>query len=80
MRPSEIKEEVDTLITEVSHFVNVQNLEVLARLGQRHQTFRVKVSTVEQVEVGQLGEIGKQLHSSQEPGSGKVSRFLPAAV
>ena len=65
MRPSEIQEEVDTLITEVSHFVNVENLKVLTGLSESHQTFRVEVPTVKQIEVRQLGEVGQEFGEGQ---------------
>ena len=65
MRPSEINEEVETFITKISHFVNVQNFQVLTGLRQSHETFGMKISTVEQIEVGQLGEISQELGEGQ---------------
>ena len=65
MRSPEIKEDVDTFVTEVIHFINVKDLEVVAAIGQRHQTSGVEVTAVEQVEVGQFWKVSQKLSEGE---------------
>ena len=51
MGSPEIEEYIDTFVTEVIDFINVENFEVLTGLSQSDEAFRVEVATVEEVEV-----------------------------
>ena len=51
MRAPEVQEYLDTFITEVIDFINVENLKVFTRLGESDQTFGLQIAAIEQVEV-----------------------------
>ena len=54
MRAPKVQEDIDTFITEVSDFTNVENLKVFTRLGESDQTFGLQIAAIEQVEVLQV--------------------------
>ena len=59
MRTTEIQEDIDTFVTEVIDFINIENFEVLTGLGQSDEAFRVEVAAVEEVEFCQFCKVDK---------------------
>ena len=60
MRAPKVQEDIDTFITEVSDFINVENLKVFTRLGESDQTFGMQIPAVEQIEVLQFWKVGQE--------------------